>query len=171
MTGAGEHEIERISSAMGRFRILVGRRVISRIALANVAPSLDISDLDVLSLVPGREPSAVQRVMVVTEEVSVGDIARYLRIDPSRASRLIADLVQQGFLLREAAQDDARRAVLRRSDTGDRIFAEMQKVKYELLVAIVGDWPDQKRAAFAESFPDFVSALEGELANRTAEEP
>ncbi|MFG6081848.1 MarR family winged helix-turn-helix transcriptional regulator [Paracoccus litorisediminis] len=146
--------IDRISSAMGRFRVLIGRRVISRMALSNVAPALDLSDLDVLVLVPAAEAG---------EGVSVGDIARQLRIDPSRASRLVAGLVEQGFLIRAVAQSDARRAVLLRSATGDRIFAEIRRVKNELIREIVGDWPEDKLSAFAESFDSFTTALDARL--------
>lgn len=152
--------IDRISSAMGRLRVLIGRRVIGRLALQNVAPMLDISDLDVLSLVPrpsdagGHDPAA---------EVSVGDIARQLRVDPSRASRLVAELVRQGFLIRAVSQQDARRAVLERSETGERIFAEIQRVKHELIREIVGDWPEERLAGFAADFDSFTQALEARL--------
>ncbi|QRZ14491.1 winged helix-turn-helix transcriptional regulator (plasmid) [Paracoccus methylovorus] len=149
--------IDRISSSMGRFRMLIGRRVIGRLALRNVAPMLDVSDLDVLGLVPQRPVSGDNHPAA---EVSVGDIARQLRIDPSRASRLVAELVRQGFLIRAVSQQDARRAVLQRSDTGDHIFAEIQRVKFEMIREIVGDWPDERLARFAGDFDSFTQALE-----------
>lgn len=156
-----ETQVEMISGALGRLRMMIGRRVLGRLALANVAPTLDLSDLDVLGLVPGadgklRDPAGIA-------PVSVGDIARLLRIDPSRASRLVAGLVQQGYLQRQVAQDDARRAVLQRSDKGDRIFAEIQRVKLEAIRDIVGDWPDEDLASFADQFDRFITAWEARL--------
>lgn len=158
--------IARISTAMGRMRTLIRRRIIGRLALQNVAPMLDISDLDALGLVPGQpgskgpDPSA---------EVSVGDIARRLRIDPSRASRLVAELVRQGFLIREVAQEDARRAVLRRTKSGDRIFAEIQRVKHELIREVVSDWAEPRLTAFAEDFDRFAEALEAQLSRQNSD--
>lgn len=150
----GDAEIARISAAMGRFRLLIRRRVIGRLALQNVAPMLDVSDLDALSLVPAEGAGP---------EVSVGDIARQLRIDPSRASRLVAGLVQQGFLMRVVSQQDGRRAVLLRSASGERIFAEIQRVKCQLISEIVGDWPAARRDAFAEDFERFVLGFEARM--------
>jgi len=159
--------IERISASMARFRMLIGRRVIGRLALANVAPALEISDLDVIALVPDR-PRCVE---AAAEEVSVGDIARQLRIDPSRASRLVARLVEQGFLVRTVAQADARRAVLRRSPAGDRIFAEIRHVKLDLIREITADWTKERLALFAEGFEDFTLALEERVRSEKTDEP
>jgi DNA-binding MarR family transcriptional regulator len=145
--------IARISATMGRFRVLIGRRVISRLALHDAAPMLDVSDLDALRLVPSQQGTE-------HAEVSVGDIARNLRIDPSRASRLAAGLVQKGFLLRAISQQDGRRAVLLRSKSGDRIFAEVQQVKHEVIAEIVHDWPAARLSGFAEDFERFVLGFE-----------
>lgn len=149
-----EQEIARISDAMGRLRVLIGRRVIGRRVLERVAPMLDLSDLDVLGLIPATDAGA---------EVSVGDIARVLRIHPSRASRLVADLVQKGFLLRAVSQQDARRAVLLRSESGNRICAEIRQMKREVIGEIVGDWPEEDLADFARAFEAFILAWEERL--------
>ncbi len=150
-----EQEIQRISASIGRLRVMIGRRVIGRIALENVAPMLDLSDLDVLVLVPSRDGGG--------DEVSVGDIARSMRIDPSRASRLVAGLVQKGFLLRAVSQHDGRRAVLQRSESGDRLRNEIQRVKREVIRDIVTDWPEDALSGFAHAFEDFILAWEDRL--------
>ncbi|HEY0275174.1 MAG TPA: helix-turn-helix domain-containing protein [Paenirhodobacter sp.] len=149
-----EAEIKRISDSISRLRVMIGRRVIGRMALDNVAPMLDLSDLDVLRLVPSAGAE---------EEVSVGDIARTLRIDPSRASRLVAGLVRQGFLLRAVSQSDARRAVLWRSARGDSLRAEIQRVKRDVIRDIVTDWPEADLSGFAHAFEDFILAWEERL--------
>ena len=153
--------LDRISAAMGRFRVLIGRRVIGRLALANVAPSLDISDLDALTLVPAQPGRDDPRH--VEGEVSVGDIARQLRVDPSRASRLVAGLVEQGYLIRAVSQEDARRAVLQRTEAGDRIFSEIRRVKLDMIAEILAEWPEERVTAFAEGFEAFTLALEGRM--------
>ena len=155
-TPMDSEDIARISAMLGRLRVMIGRRVIGRMALRNVAPMLDISDLDALSLVPPCPADGAKS----GEEVSVGDIARQLRIDPSRASRLAAGLVQQGFLIRAVSQQDARRAVLWRSPSGEQIFAEIQRVKHEMVAGVTGDWPPERRAAFGADLERFVAGFE-----------
>ena len=143
--------IDQISAVMGRMRVLIGRRVISRLAMAELGPILDLSDLDVLEMVPG--PGSER-------EVSVGDIARQMRIDPSRASRLVAGLVERGYLLRAVAQQDARRAVLLRSEQAERVLTEIHRVKRQLIADIVSDWPAEEIGQFADGFETFIAALE-----------
>lgn len=158
--------LEHIAATLGALRLLVGRRVLGRMALTSVAPTLDLSDLDVLGLMPAQD--GTMRGMACAPdmpvgEVSVGDVARLLRIDPSRASRLVADLVAQGFLARAVAQGDARRAVLRRTAAGDGVFAEIRRVKQDVINEIMGDWPDARTAMFANDFALFTSRLEARL--------
>ncbi|MDS9469411.1 MarR family winged helix-turn-helix transcriptional regulator [Paracoccus sp. MBLB3053] len=156
-----EDGIEMISSAMARFRVLIGRRVLSRIALTNLAPALDMADLDILGVIPGTLLGPIHCPQA--EDVSVGDIARHLHIDPSRASRLVAGLVDRGFLIRAVSQHDARRAVLLRTEAGDRIFAEISRIKLELIREITGGWPEERLLSFAASFDDFTTAFEARI--------
>ena len=96
-------DIVHIGQVMTRMRLLVGRRLIGRLAVQNVAPGLELSHLDVLDAVRRAETSG---------EVTVGAIAEILRIDPSRASRIVAEMVTRGVLRRKASQADARRIVV-----------------------------------------------------------
>ena len=149
-----EDDLDRISQAIGRMRVMIGRRVLGRLALANVAPTLDLSDLDVLGSVPGKVLRSGETEGAPA--ASVGGIARRLRIDPSRASRLVAALVDAGYLQREVAQEDGRRAVLRRSDSGDRIFAEIQRVKHDSIRQITSSWSAGEVAGFARALDLFT---------------
>jgi hypothetical protein len=67
---------------------------------------LDIARLDVLTaiLAPGGEFESE-----ADEEPMVGTIASRLGIDPSRASRLVSDLIASGYARRAVSQRDARR--------------------------------------------------------------
>lgn len=62
---------------------MTGRRLIGRLAIQSAAPGLELSHLDVLDAVRRAQPAG---------EVTVGLIAEMLRIDPSRASRVVADM-------------------------------------------------------------------------------
>ncbi len=140
-----------IGRSMGRWRILIGRRVMARLAIKNVAPDLEITHLDVLDAVSRGEPEG---------EVTVGTIADLMRIDPSRASRIVADMVTRGALRREASQTDARRIIVVMTDLGRKLMLEVKAVKRSVIESILADWPEADVALFAGLFDRFVTGFE-----------
>jgi len=152
-TDDSEKEANRalISQSMGRWRLLVGRRVLARLAIENVAPGLEITHLDVLDAVWRAAPEG---------EVTVGTIAEMMRIDPSRASRIVADMVARGALRREASQADARRIIVVMTDLGNTLMREVKAVKRGVIESILADWPEDDVTAFAGLFDRFVTSFE-----------
>ncbi len=150
---AGEPEASRalISRSMGRWRTMVGRRVLARLAISNVAPSLEITHLDVLDAVRRAGPEG---------EVTVGTIAGMMRIDPSRASRIVGEMVTRGALRREASQADARRIIVVMTDLGQQLMAEIQAVKRNVIDSVLADWPEEDVASFSILFDRFVTSFE-----------
>ena len=90
-------QIASIGDSMAKMRLMVGRRYIGRLAVARVGAGMELSHLDTLVLV---------RRLSETQEVTIGAIAAQMRIDHSRASRIVAELVQRGQLHRDASQQD-----------------------------------------------------------------
>ena len=127
----------------------MGRRMIARTAIANTVPGLETAHLDVLDVM-GR----------IEGEITVGAIAETMRIDPSRGSRLVTDLVSRGVLRRDASQEDGRRSLLVRTELGDALLTELQAVKRSLLVNVLGDWPEEELSAFSHLFEKFISGFE-----------
>ncbi|MDX3927518.1 MAG: MarR family winged helix-turn-helix transcriptional regulator [Shinella sp.] len=151
VTEPDEQDILRISQALGRMRLMTGRRLIGRLAIANVAPGLELSHLDVLDAIR-RAPSA--------DEVTVGTIAEMLRIDPSRASRIVADMVGRGVLRRKASQADARRIVVVMTALGQRLLSEVQAQKRSVISEVVADWPLKDIEEFSVLFEKFIGGFE-----------
>lgn len=143
--------VERIGQAMSRMRIMIGRRVVGRVALQNVAPDLDISHIDVLDVIKRVERDS---------EVTVGTIAERMRIDPSRASRVVADMVERGVLRREASQADARRIVVVLTPLGLKLLEEIRAVKLAAVAEIVADWPQADIETFSRLFETFIGGFE-----------
>ncbi len=141
----------RIGQAMTRMRLLTGRRMIGRLAIESVAPGLELSHLDVLDVVRRAE---------ATGEVTVGTIAEMLRIDPSRASRIVADMVARGVLRRKASQADARRIVVVLTALGQRLLSEIQAQKYSVIGSIFTDWTPEEIENFSLLFDRYVSGYE-----------
>lgn len=55
---AQEAYIQHIGQVMTRMRLMTGRRMISRLAIQNVAPDLELSHLDVLDAIRRAEAGA-----------------------------------------------------------------------------------------------------------------
>lgn len=150
-------DIAHISEVMGRMRLLIGRRVISRTLVDNLAPSLEISHLDALR--------AMNRI---DGEVTVGAIADVMRLDPSRGSRLVAELVAQGLLRRDASQADGRRSIVVRTELGDQLMTEVDATKRRLLASMLDGWSEEELSVFAVLFDKFVSKFEETYPNEKA---
>lgn len=141
-----------IGQTLTRMRFLIGRRIVGRIAIANVAPGLELTDLDVLDV--------SRRIAQAGGEVTVGAIADAMRIDPSRGSRLVADLVTRGILRRDASQEDGRRSLIAPTELGNTLLSEIRSVKHGLIEQMTSDWSNQDRQDFAKLFARFVDGFE-----------
>jgi DNA-binding MarR family transcriptional regulator len=144
-------DITRISAIMGRMRLLIGRRYIGRLAINRAGAGLELSHLDMLSLV--RRLSKMQ-------EVTVGALAEQMRLDHSRVSRVVADLVKRGVLRREASQEDARRTLVALTEDGINWLDRMNEVKHEVIGQILSDWSHEDLELFAGLYDRFVEKFE-----------
>ncbi len=147
-----EDNVLAISHTMTRMRIMIGRRVIGRMAIAKLAPGLELSHIDVLDVVKRA-----------TGDVTVGAIADSMRIDPSRGSRVVAEMVGRGLLQREVSQEDGRRSIIGVTPLGESILAEMRDAKIGIIRDVVGDWAEDDIASFARLYDRFVDRFEKRL--------
>ena len=147
-----EDSVLAISHIMTRMRIMIGRRVIGRAAIAKLAPGLELSHIDVLDVVKRS-----------TGDVTVGAIAETMRIDPSRGSRVVAEMVGRGLLQRDVSQEDGRRSIIAVTPLGESILAEMRDAKIGIIHDVVDDWPQSDIADFSRLYECFVDRLEKRL--------
>ena len=157
-----EENVPRIGRSMARMRLMTGRRLIGRLAIQSAAPGLELSHLDVLDAVRRAQPAG---------EVTVGLIAEMLRIDPSRASRVVADMVGRNVLRREASQADARRIVVVMTEVGQDLLAEIVAQKLAIISEIVSDWPQEDVERFAALFERFIGGYEAVFLSRDKDTP
>ncbi|HWU60931.1 MAG TPA: MarR family transcriptional regulator [Ensifer sp.] len=144
-------DITLIAQVMSRMRLMIGRRIIGRMAIKRAAPTLELSHLDVIEAV---------RRLSEHGEVTVGAVADMMHVDPSRSSRLISELVQGEFLVRCVSQADARRAVVELTDKARAYFREAQSIKRALIESIVADWTPEEIADFGRLYLKFVDEFE-----------
>jgi DNA-binding MarR family transcriptional regulator len=162
LADAGTESVPRIGQSMTRMRLMTGRRLIGRLAIQSVAPGLELSHLDVLDAVQRAQPGS---------EVTVGTIAEMLRIDPSRASRVVADMVGRNVLRREASQADARRIVVVMTPLGQNLLAEIRAQKLAFVYEVVRDWPQEEIDSFAALFERFIDGYEAIFLSRDEDTP
>lgn len=145
--------IDGIANTMGHLRMMMGRRFMSRIALSQLAEGhgMELSHFDIVKIVAHTG---------LYQEVTVGSVAEQMRIDPSRASRIVADLVRQGMLQRGVSQQDARRAIVTLTKRGQELNAHFERVRREVLGHTLQDWSVEDIHQFEQLFSRFIRDLD-----------
>jgi DNA-binding MarR family transcriptional regulator len=101
-------------------------------------------------------------------EMTVGTVAVRLDIDPSTASRLVAETIREGYLARSASRADARRAHLELTDAGRALDASARRYQRAVFERVTRDWADGERREFARLFVKFAAAVAEAHANPPA---
>ncbi len=96
----------------------------------------------VTSVTTLRALRAVERCQQVGGGASVRDVAEYMAIEQSTASRTVAAVVASGLLTKTSATDDQRRCVLVLTEVGQKALAEVTDRRRELVAETIADWPD-----------------------------
>ncbi|GAA2548308.1 MarR family winged helix-turn-helix transcriptional regulator [Mycolicibacterium diernhoferi] len=119
--------------------------LLTRLHMARQRPAwrerlLDGAD-PVASVATLRALRAVEHHQQIGAGASIGDVAEYLAVEHSTASRTVSGLVAAGLLAKSAAADDQRRSVLMLTELGTRALATVTERRRELVAETVADWP------------------------------
>ena len=79
-----------------------------------------------------------------------------LGIDPSRASRISADIVERGYAFRVASQLDARRICLKLTAKGERFVTAVRQTKWRIFAGSLAQWDEQELVTFAALLERFA---------------
>lgn len=93
----------------------------------------NVSTLRVLRAVEHRQQ---------TGGASIRDVAEYVAVEQSTASRTVGAAVAAGLLTKTFATDDQRRCVLVLSDLGREALARVTERRRELVAETIADWPE-----------------------------
>ena len=187
LTGAG---IERrvtsaaleIDAVIQRWRRRFHRRDlgVSALRALNLDSDLDLAQLDVLFAIRGPVNEFGEDAS--KEETMISTVAERLRIDPSRASRLVSDMIGRGFAQRAVSQCDARRTIVELTEKGDAVVDAVRNFKFLVMGQFLSGWTEDEIATFiplmerfsawtdealefgAERFPEEVAAIARKLA-------
>jgi DNA-binding MarR family transcriptional regulator len=134
-----------IDGIMQRIRRSMMKREFVGEMLKGLDPNIDMLQLDVMSVIANWHPEPGG---VTDPEVTVGTVAEKLKIDPSRASRLVAEIVDHGYARRVASQADARRICLEVTEKGRAFGDAFRRRKSEMLSLGLQGWTEEELLTF-----------------------
>ncbi|MCT1479333.1 MarR family winged helix-turn-helix transcriptional regulator [Microbacterium sp. p3-SID336] len=91
----------------------------------------------------------LEALATAPEPLSVSALGQAIGVDQPRASRLVQQGVQAGFVRREADPDDARRTRIALTDEGRRIARGMRGERRQLLGQALAAFTDEERDELA----------------------
>ncbi|GAA5065114.1 MarR family winged helix-turn-helix transcriptional regulator [Maritalea mobilis] len=143
-----------VDAILQKWRRRVVKRELGTRALNELGLDLDLAQLDALMAVwaPVNEfdDSPDGETMVAT-------VADRLGIDPSRASRLTADLIRLGLIRRAVSQVDGRRTILEPTDLGHEVVRAVRLYKFAALGDFLSGWTEEEVATFLPLLDRFTT--------------
>jgi DNA-binding MarR family transcriptional regulator len=102
---------------------------------------------------------ACARAESTLAEVTVGDVAAFLDVEASTASRMVERATAAGLVLRTPSRVDGRRAALRLTDSGRGLRARATAARLGWLGAVVAQWPPEDVHVLASVLTRFADAV------------
>lgn len=145
-----------VDAILQQWRRRIRRRELGQMALSELGLEIDLPKLDVLiaTHAPANEFGEDDG------ETMVSTIASRLGIDPSRASRLVSELINQGHLSRGVSQQDARRTIVELTPKGLATVEAVRTIKFLVLGDFLKGWTQEEIATFLPLFDRFSSWTE-----------
>ncbi|WP_172292527.1 MarR family winged helix-turn-helix transcriptional regulator [Pseudoruegeria sp. HB172150] len=174
-----------IDAVLQQWRRRVNKRELATAALRafGLDDELDQAQFDVLVAIAAP---ALEFGEERESETMVSTVAARLRIDPSRASRLVSDLIGKGLARRAVSQQDARRTIVELTARGTAIVDAVRRFKFLVMGEFLSGWTEVERQTFVplmarfvawadeaqsvgpERFPDEIAAIAERLARKCA---
>ncbi len=152
-----------IDAVLQKWRRRAMRREIGHRALTDLKVGIDLAQFDVLVAIdaPANEFGET------AGETMVATVAERLAIDPSRASRVVSEMVELGYAKRAVSQADARRTIIELTEAGMAVVEAVRAYKFLLMGDFLKSWDDAELAAFVPLLQRF-EAWGDDAVERTA---
>ncbi len=144
--------LDEAGQALFRLGRIFARQPMSHVLTERDGHAVEVSRILVAQAVEAgpEEPSG---------DVTVGAVSARLGVDPSTASRLVADTIQAGYLSRTPSPLDARRAQLALTDAGRALLEDAHRYQRAVFDHLTRHWSDHERHEFARLLSRFVDAV------------
>ncbi|MWD27688.1 MarR family transcriptional regulator [Aquicoccus sp. SCR17] len=144
-----------VDAVLQQWRRRANKRELGTAALRafGLGAEIDLAQLDVLIAIwaPSREFASCD-----ADETMVSTIASRLGIDPSRASRLVSELISKGLARRAVSQQDARRTIVELTARGHAIVHAVRRFKFLVMGDFLSDWTQEELDTFVPLLERFV---------------
>lgn len=130
---------------------------VPRALVEEMAVGIEVSQFHALSAIL-RLRSGFGRA--APQEPTVGLLAEELCLDPSRASRIAADLVERGLVARSVSQQDGRRSILIPTEAGIALMQTFLAAKWQRMVHIFDGWSGDEIETFARLFARYNEGVQ-----------
>jgi DNA-binding MarR family transcriptional regulator len=124
---------DQLDDLLTRIHLVRQRPTWRRRLLDGAGPMANVSTLRVLRAVEQCPPD---------RGASIGDVADYMAVEHSTASRTVASVVAAGLLTKTSAADDQRRCALVLTEAGQDALAAVTDRRRSLVAETISDWPD-----------------------------
>ena len=102
---------------------------------------------------------ACARAGEATTEVTVCDVAAFLDVEPSTASRMVDRAATAGLVLRAASRVNGRRAALHLTDSGRALRARATAARLGWLGGVLAGWPSEDVHVLGSVLTRFADAV------------
>ncbi|MBY6089032.1 MarR family winged helix-turn-helix transcriptional regulator [Pseudooceanicola sp. 502str34] len=134
-----------IDAIVQRWRRQVQKRELGRMALRELGLELDLPKMDVLFAIAGPRNEFGHEA---GQETMVSTVATRLNIDPSRASRLVSEVISLGYAERGVSQQDARRTIVALTPKGRAIVDAVRTIKFLIMGQFLTGWSQEEIDTF-----------------------
>jgi DNA-binding MarR family transcriptional regulator len=138
--------------------------LLTRIHVARQRPSWRRRLLDEAGPVTNVSTLRVLRAVEHCQQTggaSIRDVAEYVAVEHSTASRTVGAAVAAGLLTKTSATDDQRRCVLVLSEVGREALARVTDRRRDLVAETIADWPDADVETLVDLLDRLTERLEG----------
>lgn len=156
-----------IDGLMQKWRRRAMKRELGHRAMVDLKIELELPQLDVLTAIEGAFADTDS-----AGEVMVSTVAERLNIDPSRASRLVSEMVEQGYARRTVSQADARRTLIELTGRGHAVVDAVRAYKFLIMGDFLTEWDAAELAAFVpllKRFGTWMDSIEPASEKHAAE--
>ena len=134
-----------IDALLQNWRRRAMKRELGQKALVALRIGIDLAQLDVLFAI---EAPVDEFGEMAGGETMVASVAERLAIDPSRASRVVSEMVEAGYARRAVSQADARRTIIELTNTGRAVVEAVRAYKFLIMGDYLSGWSAEELATF-----------------------
>jgi DNA-binding MarR family transcriptional regulator len=102
-------------------------------------------------------------LLVTVETCRMGDLAEYLRIDPSTATRAVQRLIKDNLAERVEHAGDGRVVAISVTERGRRIHGEVNDRRRAILFSVMNDFEPEERAVLADLLERFTLSVDAAI--------